>query len=183
MQNSGAGWRIQWGGFSTGVTVSKRSLFHNPTGFSTGRRGSCSQRREVSGVPRSAKVGAVGDVVCLRYRRAVPFRIRVELENTLDADMHSPAVRRATVEAVVDEDSAMLVLPEGVVAQLGLRRRERNLAGPVTLQLAGRSGLFECVVAPSGTVARLGRIPMLRLGLVRHASEPRLVVTSGALRV
>ena len=53
----------------------------------------------------------------------------MELENTVDRDNASDglcdesAVRRTTVEGVVDTGAVMLVLPEDVVGHLGLRTR------------------------------------------------------------
>jgi predicted aspartyl protease len=79
----------------------------------------------------------------------------------------------------VDTGAVLLVLPEDVVEHLGLTRRgrsvvsfaddrkaDRDVAGPVTVRVGNRSGVFECLVAPPTSEPLLGQIPLERLDLV-----------------
>ena len=57
----------------------------------------------------------------------------MELENTVDRSvaarglLDEAAIRRTTVEGVVDTGAVMLVLPENVVGRLGLRTRRQGV--------------------------------------------------------
>lgn len=111
--------------------------------------------------------------------------VTIDLENTTDADNAQAGlrpianVRRHSVRALVDTGAVMLVLPEDVVEHLGLTRRGRSVvtfaderradwdvAGPVTLRIGNRSGIFECLVAPPTTEPLLGQIPLERMDLI-----------------
>jgi predicted aspartyl protease len=123
------------------------------------------------------------------------FHVAIDLENTTDADiavagLRPPsAVRRASVRALVDSGALMLVLPEDVVDALGLTRRgkavvsfadERRVdwekAGPVTVRVGSRSGVFECLVAPPTSEALLGAFVMEVLDLLIDPTHQQLVV-------
>jgi clan AA aspartic protease len=111
--------------------------------------------------------------------------VTLDLENTTDGDIAlqglrtATEVRRVSVRALVDTGAVLLVLPEDVVEHLGLQRRGRSVvafaddrkadwdvAGPVTLRIGNRAGIFECLVAPPTTEPLLGQIPLERLDLV-----------------
>ncbi|MDX2013592.1 MAG: aspartyl protease family protein [Myxococcaceae bacterium] len=111
--------------------------------------------------------------------------VTLDLENTTDADIAMRGlgsvdqVRRVSIRALVDTGAVLLVLPEDVVEHLGLVRRGRSVvsfaddrkadwdvAGPVTVRIGNRSGVFECLVAPPTAEPLLGQIPLRRMDLV-----------------
>ena len=86
--------------------------------------------------------------------------------------MPESSVRRARIDGVVDTGAVMLMLPQNVVERLGLRTRqtvivtyaderkeERQVAGPVTVQIGDRITQTQCVYwpAPVGGVDRSAR--------------------------
>jgi predicted aspartyl protease len=102
----------------------------------------------------------------------------------LDADK----VRRETVEGVVDPGAAMLVLPQSVVKNLGLRLKgktrvryadqrsaDRWEAEGAHLELLGRSDTFSAVVEPKPTSALIGEIVLEALDLLVDCRNQRLV--------
>ena len=114
----------------------------------------------------------------------------LELENTNDRDNASEGlrdestVRRTTVPGVVDTGAVMLVLPENVVSRLGLRRRRevvvtdaderketRAVAGPVTVHMANRFMIAECVVGPPQSEPLIGQIVLEALDLVADCTN------------
>ena len=119
--------------------------------------------------------------------------VPLELTNTHDAwavdagYIEQSAVRRHTMQAVVDTGSVMLGLPEDVVQSLGLgalesvtvvyaddRRGTRTVAGPLTVRIEGRSMITECVVLPPGSEALVGQIVLERLDLIADCQAQRL---------
>jgi hypothetical protein len=56
------------------------------------------------------------------------------------------------------------------------RKAEWESAGPVTLWVGGRSGIFECLVAPPSSEALFGQIPLRRLDLVVDPKLQQLTV-------
>ena len=114
----------------------------------------------------------------------------VELEDTNDRDNASEglrdesAIRRTTVQGVLDTGAVMLVLPENVVSRLGLRRRRevvvtyaderketRAVAGPVTVHIANRFMIAECVVGPPLSEPLIGQIVLEALDLVADCTN------------
>ncbi len=114
----------------------------------------------------------------------------MELENAVDRDNASEglrdesAVRRTTVEGVVDTGAVMLVLPENVVSRLGLRRQRevvvtyaderketRPVAGPVTVHIGNRFMIAECVVGPPLSEPLIGQIVLEALDLVADCAN------------
>ena len=121
--------------------------------------------------------------------------VTIDLENTTDADMAAQGlrpvdtVRRRTVRALVDTGSVMLVLPEDLVDFLGLTRRGKRVvsfaddrkvdweaAGPVTLRVGSRYGIFECLVAPPTTEPLFGQVQLEILDLIVDAAKQTLGV-------
>ena len=117
----------------------------------------------------------------------------MELENTVDRDNASDGlrdeatVRRATVDGVVDTGATMLVLPEDVVGQLGLRTRRqvtvayandyrelRQVAGPVTVQIGNRSMNADCIIGPPSSEPLIGQIVLEALDLVADCGNRTL---------
>ncbi len=121
--------------------------------------------------------------------------VTLDLENTTDADnaevglTPSTAVRRHSVRALVDTGAVLLVLPQDIVDHLGIRRRGKSVvsfaddrkvewetAGPVTVRIGNRSGVFECLVGPPTCEPLLGQIPLERLDLLVDPVQQQLVV-------
>ena len=114
----------------------------------------------------------------------------MNLENTTDRGIASEGlrdestVRRTTVEGVVDTGAVMLVLPENVVTRLGLetqrevvvtyvdeRKETRPVAGPVTVHIANRFMIAECVVGPPLSEPLIGQIVLEALDLVADCTN------------
>ena len=117
----------------------------------------------------------------------------MELENTVDRDNASDGlrdeatVRRTTIDGVVDTGATMLVLPEDVVGQLGLRTRGdvtvayandyrelRQIAGPVTVQIGNRSMNADCIIGPPSSEPLIGQIVLEALDLVADCGNRTL---------
>ena len=116
--------------------------------------------------------------------------VSLELENAVDRDNASEglcdesAVRRTTVEGLVDTGAVMLVLPENVVSRLGLRmqrevvvtyadeRKEtRPVAGPVTVHIGDRFMISECIVGPPLSEPLIGQIVLEALDLLADCTN------------
>ena len=114
----------------------------------------------------------------------------VELENTADRSvaarglLDESAIRRTTVEGVVDTGAVMLVLPENVVSRLGLetqrevvvsyadeRKETRPVAGPVTIHVGNRFMITDCVVGPPLSEPLIGQIVLAALDLVADCTN------------
>jgi predicted aspartyl protease len=121
-------------------------------------------------------------------------KVEVELENTIDRELvrrgllGEEGVRHVRTTALVDTGAMMLVLPEDIVATLGLpelgtvpvtyadeRTEERPLAGVVTVRVAGRDARVDCVVGPPGSEPLLGQIVLEITDLLVDCSRRRLV--------
>lgn len=75
-----------------------------------------------------------------------------------------------------------------MVAQLGLLAqrevtvetaagiRTARIVGPVTLEVEGRRGTFECLQLPGGDTALLGVLPFQALGLELDLQNQRLIL-------
>ncbi len=121
-------------------------------------------------------------------------RVKVDLENYEDRAvarrglLAEDQVRRERVEVVVDSGAVMLVLPQDLVEALGLptlrkaivayadeRKEERNVAGVVSVKVAGRSVETSCVVGPPGSEPLLGQIVLEEADLLVDCANRRLV--------
>ena len=114
----------------------------------------------------------------------------MELENAGDRSIArqglgaESAIRRTTVQGVVDTGAVMLVLPENVVSRLGLRRQRevivtcaderketRPVAGPVTVHIGNRFMITECIVGPPLSEPLIGQIVLAALDLVADCTN------------
>jgi hypothetical protein len=123
-------------------------------------------------------------------------RIEVELVNTYDEGaVHlglKPAadVRRLKRIAVADTGAVMMLLPQDLVEALGVailrkavvtyadeRKEERPIAGPITVKVAQRQAVVECVVGPPTCEVLLGQIALESMDLLvdctRRTLAPR----------
>lgn len=105
-----------------------------------------------------------------------------------DGTLPKDQVRRVTIRGVVDSGAARLVLPKSVVQQLGLpladkvkvryadgRRRTRDTAEFVQVEIQGRRGSFTALVEPSRTEALIGAIVLEDLDYLVDCKHQRLV--------
>jgi clan AA aspartic protease len=97
----------------------------------------------------------------------------VKITNVFD-----PA-KSVEIEALIDTGAMMLVLPQNVVDDLGLRKmREvrvryanntsevKSLYGVVTVEIQGRAGEFDVLAEPEGSPALVGQIILEQLDLI-----------------
>ena len=122
-------------------------------------------------------------------------RVTIDLENTTDADLaldglkRPETVRRHSTLALVDTGAVMLVLPEDVVEHLGIKRRGRRIvsfaderkvewdtAGPVTLRVGSRYGIYDCLIGPPASEPLFGQIQLESLDLIIDSAHQTLAV-------
>ena len=116
-----------------------------------------------------------------------------ELENAVDREnfergfREESGVRRTRVQGIVDTGAVMLVLPQNIVEQLGLRvqatkvvtyadnrTEERPVAGPVTVRIGDRSTHTDCLVGPPSGEVLIGQIIMETLDLIADCTNRTL---------
>ena len=121
-------------------------------------------------------------------------KVNVELENYGDREVASRGllsedrVRSQRVDVVVDSGAVMLVLPQDLVEALGLRmlrkaivtyaderKEERDVAGVVSVSVAGRTVETNCVVGPPGSEPLLGQIVLEEADLLIDCANQRLI--------
>ncbi len=130
-----------------------------------------------------------------RQRHVGQVRTELKLTNTYDEgralneDILLEEVRSVLVhDALVDTGANLLALPSAFVEQLGLTIqrevtvetaagvRTARIVGPVTLEVEGRRGTFECLELPGGDTPLLGEVPLEALGLELDLQNQRLIV-------
>ena len=101
--------------------------------------------------------------------------VSVTLENPNDRAVfergygEESAIRRSSLDAIVDTGAVMLVLPQNVVERLGLEIRQqagRRLASPLTIRIGDRWMPSNCIVIPTSCDALVGQIVLEGLDLV-----------------
>ena len=109
--------------------------------------------------------------------------VNVTLENPIDrgvferGDGEESAIRRSSLDAIVDTGALMLVLPQNVVERLGLEIRqqaERPLAGPLTIRIGDRFMSTDCVVGPPLSEPLIGQIILEALDLIADCTNRTL---------
>ncbi len=123
-------------------------------------------------------------------RISVEFEVANYDDLILARDGHLPPdkVRRQRIAGVVDSERAKLVLPQGVVRQLGLRLRnkikvryadgrkaKRHEAQGVYVELLGRHDTFSAIVEPKRETALIGFMVLEALDLLVDCQQQRLV--------
>lgn len=122
------------------------------------------------------------------------FAVEVELANNddvvraRDGTIAPEQVRRTRIAGTVDTGATRLVLPQSVVAALGIERGEsanvryadgrmamRDLAPGVQLTYIGRQGVFTAVVEPNREQALIGAIVLEDLDLIVDCSAQKLL--------
>jgi len=113
------------------------------------------------------------------------IRVRMRLENEGDLYLHDrrklsrKKVRKAEIEAVVDTGAVMMLLPQELVEQLGLRRAgkvvvrlaneervEMEKASGIHLAIGDREMSASCVIGPPGCEPLVGQLVMEELDLI-----------------
>jgi len=123
-------------------------------------------------------------------------RITVELElaNEWDAayaargDIQPDQIRHVPVRCIVDPGAALVVVPESVATELGLRisgqtnvtyadgrAARRNVVEPLRLTCAGRSGVFSAIAEPNRQTALIGAVVLEVIDLVADCKNGRLI--------
>jgi clan AA aspartic protease len=121
-------------------------------------------------------------------------RVEIELENAFDRELvrrgqlPEQDVRSARIRALADSGSIMLMLPQDLVEELGLRelrkaivtyaderKEERSIAGVVTVRVGNRSAEVSCIVGPPNSDPLLGQIPLEEMDLLVDCAQQQLV--------
>jgi clan AA aspartic protease len=121
-------------------------------------------------------------------------KVNVELANYDDRAVASRGllsedqVRSQHVQMVVDSGAVMSALPQDLVEHLGLRtlrkaivtyaderKEERDVAGVVSVKVAGRTVETDCVVGPPGSEPLLGQVVLEEADLLVDCANQRLI--------
>lgn len=92
------------------------------------------------------------------------------------------------VEAIIDTGATMLVLPQGIINELSLRRmREvrvryannktevKAIYGIVTVEICGRAGEFNVLAEPEGAQPLVGQIILEQLDLIVDPNTKKVI--------
>ena len=121
------------------------------------------------------------------------IKVKVELENFGDMYMYlekkiqENEIRKYEMEAIVDTGAVMLVLPQDVIEELGLkifrtvvvtyadeRKEERSVAGTVTIKIGKRFMNTDCIVGPPASEALIGQVILEELDLIPDCQRQTL---------
>lgn len=119
--------------------------------------------------------------------------VNLELENAGDrytferGFIKAEEIRQLKTIAVVDTGAVMVMLPQDIVEELGLRtkrkvivtyaneqKEEREIAGIVNLKIGKRSMDTDCIVGPPGSQPLVGQIVMEELDLIVDCNQKTL---------
>ena len=120
--------------------------------------------------------------------------VEIEVVNSEDVGLQrrslltSGEVRRAKLMALVDTGATMISIPEDAIERLGLpvvrqatskyadgRTERRNIYGPATLNLLGRTCTVDVLSSHTGQPALLGQLPLEGLDLLVDPRRQRLI--------
>jgi clan AA aspartic protease len=121
------------------------------------------------------------------------IKVKIGLENFGDRFMYienkieEKEIRRYETYAVVDTGAVMLILPQDVVEELGLkilrtvvvtyadeRKEERPVAGTVTITIGKRFMNTDCIVGPPASEALIGQVILEELDLIPDCQKQTL---------
>ena len=102
---------------------------------------------------------------------------KIKLTNLFDP------TKSVEVEAVIDTGATMLVLPQDIIDELGLKKmRDANnktetktIYGVVTVEMCGRAGEFNVLGEPEGAQPLVGQIILEQLDLIVDPSTRRVI--------
>jgi clan AA aspartic protease len=113
----------------------------------------------------------------------------VDLAKVREGTLLPEQVRSVEVEALVDTGATTLVLPEDIVAALGLPELRRvgttiadggvrtvPLVGDLRIEIVGREMTCDALVMPTGTTPLIGQIPLEELDLVVNPKSREVTV-------
>jgi clan AA aspartic protease len=102
-----------------------------------------------------------------------------DLENVERGLMGPEAVRRLTLEAMVDPGARSLVIPAEAARALGLKlithrpailadgtHRQIPVTSALRIEILGREMICDALVTPEGTMPLIGQIPLEELDLI-----------------
>jgi clan AA aspartic protease len=120
--------------------------------------------------------------------------VEVELENAGDRELYlrnfipENQIHSAKVSVLADSGAVMLVLPQDLVEELGLREKrkvvvtyadgrkeERPVAGVVTVRVGNRSTEDNCIVGAPNSTPLLGQVILEKLDLLVDCRDQKLV--------
>jgi clan AA aspartic protease len=114
-----------------------------------------------------------------------------DLDNAARGLIPPEAVRRVTIDALVDTGAVTMVIPEDVAQSLGLpvlqvhtvtladgTKRPLATVGSLGIEILGRQMLCPAYVTPAGTTPLIGQIPLEYLDLVVDPNTRELRVFS-----
>ena len=121
------------------------------------------------------------------------IKVKIGLENFGDRFMYienkieEKEIRRYEMDAVVDTGAVMLILPQDVIEELGLkilrtvvvtyadeRKEERPVAGTVTIKIGKRFMNTDCIVGPPASEALIGQVILAELDLIPDCQKQTL---------
>jgi predicted aspartyl protease len=123
-------------------------------------------------------------------RFAIEFDVAnfADIANVRDGILQPDKVRRQTISGVVDCGAVLLVLPQSVVKQLGLkssgkvnvryadqRTAVRDMVEGVYVEILGRHSVFSALVEPKRRSALIGATVLETLDLLVDCTNQRLV--------
>lgn len=113
------------------------------------------------------------------------IKVKIELENAadrywfLEKKIEENEIRSYKLEALVGTGAVMLMLPQDIVENIGLKvtrtvvvsyaneeKEERPVAGPVTIKIGKRFMNTDCIVGPPLCEALIGQIVLEELDLI-----------------
>lgn len=102
---------------------------------------------------------------------------KIKLTNLFDP------TKSVEVEAVIDTGATMLVLPQDIIDELGLKKmRDANnktetktIYGVVPVEMCGRAGEFNVLGEPEGAQPLVGQIILEQLDLIVDPSTRRVI--------
>lgn len=126
----------------------------------------------------------------MEVRTVGKIRAKIRLVNDSDLVLHEHGklpkkkIRSADVDGVVDTGAVMMMLPQDLVDNLGLRslgkttatlaneeKIEMSVAGTVDITIAGRSWKTDCLVGPPGCEPLIGQLILERLDLITDCAK------------
>ncbi len=121
------------------------------------------------------------------------IKIKIKLENFgdrfmfLEDNKNEEEIRTFEMDAVVDTGAVMLILPQDVIEELGLkvlrtvvvtyadeRKEERSVAGTVTITIGKRFMNTDCIVGPPASEALIGQVILEELDLIPDCQKQTL---------
>ncbi len=121
------------------------------------------------------------------------IKIKIKLENFgdrfmfLEDNKNEEEIRTYEMDAVVDTGAVMLILPQDVIEELGLkvlrtvvvtyadeRKEERPVAGTVTITIGKRFMNTDCIVGPPASEALIGQVILEELDLIPDCQKQTL---------